>query len=90
MSFPPLQVDDDPLNSDDDLDDVGSDKSDEGFETQDVVICQWEKVLSHCSVLLLLAEALNHLLSACEFWVGLISRLSEFGYNYMFLVATKL
>ena len=90
MSFPLLQVDDDPLNSDDDLDDVGSDKSDEGFETQDVVICQWEKVLSHCSVLLLLAEALNHLLSVCEFWVGLsyISRLSEF--NYMFLVATKL
>ncbi len=37
------QHDSDPLGSDDDID-VGSEKSEEDFETQDSVICQWEKV----------------------------------------------
>ena len=39
------QACDDPLNSDDDIDDdLGEDEPGNDFETKDNIVCQWEKV----------------------------------------------
>ena len=41
----PFQNDEEPLNSDDDIDDGDSDEEGGGdFETEDTIVCQWEKV----------------------------------------------
>ena len=45
--FFPFQNDEEPLNSDDDIDDGDSDEEGGGdFETEDTIVCQWEKVRS--------------------------------------------
>ena len=42
------QACDDPLNSDDDIDDdLGEDEPGNDFETEDNIVCQWEKVCVH-------------------------------------------
>ena len=41
----PSQNDEEPLNSDDDVSDGDSDEEGGGdFETEDTIVCQWEKV----------------------------------------------
>ena len=41
----PFQNDEEPLNSDDDVSDGDSDVEGGGdFETEDTIVCQWEKV----------------------------------------------
>ena len=41
----PFQNDEEPLNSDDDVSDGDSDEEGGGdFETEDTIVCQWEKV----------------------------------------------
>ena len=39
-----FQNDDEPLNSEDDVSDANSDNEGGDFETEDTIVCQWEKV----------------------------------------------
>ena len=42
-----FQNDEAPLNSDDDISDANSDDGGGDFETEDTIVCQWEKVRQH-------------------------------------------
>ena len=44
MGFFPIQNDEEPLNSDDDVEGESDEEGGGDFETEDTIVCQWEKV----------------------------------------------